>query len=729
MDRLPKIELHCHTKMSTKRGLIAPGELVRYAYDKGYKAIAITDQGNVQAFPEVYLTWKELWEKYKKECEKNGEEALQKDFLKVIYGMEGVLPYTNRGMPENILIYAKNEKGLRNLYKIVTESNLNYDDGDRGVIRREVLDRYREGLLVGAHWCGELWLLDNADDQTKEKVISYYDFLEIVPFEFKNMKKIVDYGKKYHKPVVATSDADCLEEEDVVSWSILSSYSIKEWWRSPERSLYMMDQERMREAFIPLLNLYTDAERIEVEKEIFGNQSLIADQIDYVSPLCEERLLPVYPEAEKKLTYICNQKIKEIYGIEVPEEVRERLDMELQAVCKNGHAGIFMMWKELVDKSHEKGYPVIGGGATASSLLSFLCGITDINPVSKKFGGLDIPIESFLGKNLEKEPCFEVSFAGLFHEVINGYLAELPGVGDTCRPGTINTIQEDEAKNHIEQFFVSRKLPLPAADTIKYRAGKICGIKKEDDYLSNVAIVVPEGKSITDYTPLCEGDFFNFATHLDYHYIDSIFLRMNISYHSSLKKLHDLQEMTKVSYEKIPLEDKRVMDFVCDVNADEIPDLPEFGTRSVRSVIRETCPKTFADLIKVYSLYNCMDIWEGNQKNLVCSGKIVLRDCITSGDDIMLFLMDKGMDKSDAYRIMESVREGKGLKNSAVKMLEDLDIPDWYIEVCNKIKYLLPKAHSALYTLAALRMAYYMVYYPDEYKKVICHISKRIWDW
>ena len=721
------IELHCHTKMSAGKGLIAPDELVRYAYDKGYKAIAITDCGNVQAFPEACRTWLEMWNEYEDGCRQTGTEADKNDFLKVIYGMEGNL-LTEDGKVYPVLLYAKNDAGIKNLYKIVTASNLEYYD-KIPLIPREYLDEHRDGLIIGAV-CdgGEVFAAVNpsAGDGRRyscdevRKIAAYYDFLEIVPFDSYEPERGSEFERYMCYSAVnigsgtmaAASDAYYLCETDKDCWDILTDNG-KEYSNRPG---YLMSyDEKCKSSFDRWHSGMPEVLR-ELSERLFDNRYLIADQIDHVSPLRKGRFIPEYPDADEELTNICTERVKELFGDDPDPEVGKRLERELNAIKQNGYAGIYMMWRQLVRKSQDEGYPTGIRGSVGSSFVAYLCGITDINPLSKKNGGYQIPAEVFMGLDLDREPDIDINFGSNIRDIIQEYAGELPGVGENCHAGTITAMNEKTAGRKIEEFYGENGLPTPEEQEMNRLIDKLAGVKTGNGVHPGGIIVCPGGEELVSFTPLTHpfpGKFV--TTEFNYHSIDDNLLKLDILGHIQYDMLHVLMEKTGVKPKDIPLDDEKVLKLLCDVNCEAIENLPEFGSEYTRAMIKAAKPETFDDLVKISALSHGTEVWHVNQKELVESGSIRLSDCIASRDDIMLCLMNMTMPKGDAYRIMESVRKGKGLTDGQKQMMKEAGVPEWYIRACEKIRYLFPKSHAVSYTMMAVRLAYYMVYYPDEY--------------
>ena len=608
MQKRTKIDLRCHTKMSSGTDYneirMAPGELVKYACENGYKAIAVTDRGSVQAFPEVYRTWKKMWDEFQEECEEHKDEAQKENFLKVIYGLEGNI-MSEDGQVSLMILYAKDDKGIQNLYRLVTAS-------------------YLEG----------------------------YDKKPIIP------------------------------------------------WKS---------YEECREGLICI----SPDELDEMTAEI-------SEQTGYLSPIREGKFYPNYPEADVKLGQICKEKLREIYGSEIPKEARERFEKELSAICRNGYASIYMLWRDIAKKSKDLGYPFTTRGSVASSFVALLCGITEINPLSAECGGYDIPVETFLGINLDKEPDIDLNFAYEIQELLHNYVGELPGVGDTCYGGTVGTLTEKMSRMHVEEYYYHNNLPLPDESILKEQTKTLCGVKRCDGRHPGGIIVAPEGEELVSFTPLQHPwNSDRITTHFDYHALTDSLLKMDILGYEPADRIHKLQELTGIAGDTIPLNDKKVLDMLCDPDTPEIIDLPEFGSEYARRMIKISCPESYDDLIKVCALMHGTEVWCENQDVLIAKKIITLSECIASRDDIFLALVDRGMTRENAYNIMNSVRRGKGLTENMEHEINQIGMPEWFTGVCKKIKYMFPKAHAVSSTLFAWRLAYYMTYYPEEYKEAL----------
>ncbi len=729
------IELHCHTTMSEGRGLMDPRELVRFAWVCSYRALAITDHMTVQAFPAAYAEWKKLWDAYRKQCEDGGEQANIEDYLKLIYGMEGDMRGED-GKIYSVLLYVKNETGLRNLYRMITEACLKAADPKYPVISRALLDRYREGLLVvSAGVGGEIRELirgkvsslnetmeEDALDELKKKA-AYYDFLEVTPSETHDLVYLY-YGsvKLGDVPMVAGSDARYFNEKDRLSYEIL----ISEAGKAEEDKVFheLMDDDEPYYSYF-YAPAKGDPEELQgITERLFENRKLIEQQIEYIAPLREGKFRPVWPNAEEEITRICEDRVKELFGENPDPEVRARLDRELTGICKNGYAGYYLMWRKLVQKSLEAGYPVGCRGSVGSSFVAYLCGITEINPLSAACGGYDIPVETFLGFHLDKEPDIDINFAPSIRETVQEAVKELPGVGETCHAGTIGVRTRQQAEAMIKKYYDGKNRNLPDREFMENLTEDLAGTKRVNGIHPGGIMVCPEGEELASFTPLIHPEYGKaVTTAFEYHELWGSLLKLDILGHDSYELLHFLQDHTGVKIEDIPLEEKEVLSYLCDESIPEIRDIPEYGADFVRRVIAQTGARTFEDLVKISGLCHGTDVWMDNQEPLFRRGTITLKECIASRDDILLTLLSYGIGREDAYRIMELVRKGKGLKEEQAHLMTEAGLPDWYLNVCRKVRYLFPKAHAVAYAMMAVRLAYFKIHYSDAYKEGLAAIG------
>ncbi len=393
-------------------------------------------------------------------------------------------------------------------------------------------------------------------------------------------------------------------------------------------------------------NLASIAENlgIQIQKDLSSMDYCDAVNAIYKSLCQKEGIFAVDRTViDEEIEQICKSRVKELFGDSPDFEIRKRLKRELEAIKKYQHAPIYMMWRNAVQISAEKGFYTGFQGAIGSSFVAYLCGITEINPLSEENGGYQIPVEVFMGLDLDKRPDININVASSMYKPTYHYINECPGV-------------------IISNFVNQNSYP----------------------------------------------DF-------DYYKVRDSSLIINKYY----DMLHYLEEITKVKVNSIPLDDEKVMGVICDRNINEINNLPDFGKLETRKIISVAEPKNFEDLIKIYLLEHGTKVWFGNQEELVQQETISLPDCIASRDDIFIYLTCLGISKKDAYQIMESVRKGKGLTDKMKQIMRAENIPEWYIRVCEQIRYLFPKAHAVSFSMLAVRLGYYMVYFPDLYEDAV----------
>ncbi len=628
-----KAELHMHTKMSKMRGLIAPKELVEFAIENKYKAVAVTDIGSVQAFPEVYETWKKYYREYEEDCLRKGEVVRDDLFPKIIYGAEVYLSdYFGQGEFTNnsdsdpqmypILLYARNEAGIMDLYKLISSSG-RCEKNDELTVDKSHLQSIRENLLVGAV-CdgGELSEGVNNGKPASElkKIASFYDFLEITPdctyeifadsekgiYRTDDEKKIIlqciySTGKELNIPVIMTSDAYYTNPEDKDCYDILleADQACKQTHQRPAHIKKSIE-------FSHTISAACDGENIdEAEKYLRSSMERILDMTKQVSPLREGRFLPVYPNAERSLMRHCYEKAYELYGSVLPEVVQKRLEEETDAICRNGYAGIYMFWRKLVKKSLMDGYPVGIRGSVGASFTAYLLGITITNPLGAHYrcekccyssfefeseivgfigadlpektcpvcgekllrDGYSIPHETFMGSCLDKEPDIDVNFAYNEQPVIQKYVSSLPGVGSVCKAGTIGTLVEHTAERIIKKYYISLGSGMPQKYRIDEMSRKLSGVRRVNGQHPGGVIVVPEGEELTSFTPVNKVDGETEATHFDFHAIGDNLLRLDILGHGDPEMLHELHQMTGVDPLDIPINDEKVISLFLGVGA------------------------------------------------------------------------------------------------------------------------------------------------------------------
>ena len=628
--------------------------------------------------------------------------------FKVLYGMETYLVPTDdiKDTTYHISILAKNKIGLKNLYKLVSISNLDYFY-NKPILPKNILDQNIDGLLIGsACYKGELYraILDGKSDEKLEEIANYYDYLEIQPIgnnmdmvrdnivpDINSLRdinvKIVKLGEKLNKPVVATSDTHFLNKKDEIYRRILQAE--QEYGKADNQPpLYFRTTTEM-------LNEFEYLGQEKAYEVVVTNTNKIADMCEKIKPISDEKCYPYIKNAEIEIKDLAYKGAHRIYGNLLSTQVQERLDKELKSIIENDYATLYTIAQKLVQKSNEDGYIVGTRGISGASLVAYCLGITEVDPIK-----YNIPFETFAGFNGDKEPDFNLNFAYDYQKRAQEYVKEILESGTTVKAGIIETITQG-----------------------------ITRIKTTTGHHPGGVIVVPKNREIYDFTPVQyaedEPNSNVIVTHFDYHSIDGNLLRLDILGNSASTMLHRLHELTGIDPTTIDLEDKETLNIMC--SADTL-DIPYFNSKQVKEIILETKPTTFDELIKIAGLYLGSDLWINNAQYLIKNGIATLDEVITCRDDIMNDLRKAGIEPKIAFDIMETVRKGKPRSNKELyweeykNVMEKYNIQHWYIKSCEEIRYAFPKAHLTANTINAFRIAYYKVHYPNEFCKVYAEI-------
>ncbi len=575
-------------------------------------------------------------------------------------------------------------------------------------------------------------------------------------------KRIVKLGEQFNKPVVATCDVHFLDPEDeVYRRIIMAGKGFKD--ADNQAPLYFRTTDEMIEEFMYL-------GRDKAEEVVVTNTNLIADMIENIIPVSPKKCPPVIEDSDTTLREICYNKAHSMYGENLPEIVTERLERELNSIISNGFAVMYIIAQKLVWKSNEDGYLVGSRGSVGSSFVATMSGITEVNPLSPHYycekchfsdfdspevrkyaggagcdmpdrkcpecgadlikDGFDIPFETFLGFKGNKEPDIDLNFSGEYQSKAHEYTEVIFGKGQTYRAGTIGTLAEKTAFGYVKKYYEERGQRKRSSEITRLSQGCV-GIRRTTGQHPGGIIVLPHGYDINMFTPVQHpaNDMTTktVTTHFDYHSIDHNLLKLDILGHDDPTMIRMLEDLTGIDAKTIPFDDAKVMSLFDNTSALGIsPEdiggcplgslgIPEFGTDFVIQMLIDTKPKTLSDLIRISGLSHGTDVWLGNAQKLIQEGNATISTAICTRDDIMVYLINKGMDSELSFTIMESVRKGKGLKPEWEEAMKAADVPDWYIWSCKMIKYMFPKAHAAAYVMMAFRIAYFKVYYPLAY--------------
>ncbi len=589
----------------------------------------------------------------------------------------------------------------------------------------------------------------------KTEVSSMEDLMEI-------NRKIVKLGEQFEKPVVATCDVHFMDPEDEVYRRIIMAG--KGFSDADDQApLYLRTTEEMLEEF-----RYLGDEK--AEEVVIANPNKIADWCEKISPIHPDKFPPVIENSDQDLRDICMDKAHEIYGDPLPEIVEERLNKELHSIISNGYAVMYIIAQKLVWKSNDDGYLVGSRGSVGSSLAATMAGITEVNPLPPHYyckkchysdfdspevksyvgrvgcdmpdkicpecgeplkkEGFDIPFETFLGFKGDKEPDIDLNFSGEYQATAHKYTEEIFGKGQTFKAGTIGTLAEKTAFGYVKNYFEERGARKRNCEISRIVQG-CTGIRRTTGQHPGGIIVLPLGEEIEKFTPVqhpandMNSDIV--TTHFDYHSIDGNLLKLDILGHDDPTMIRMLEDLTGTNAKEIPLDQPDVMSLFSGTEALGIrPEdiggcqlgalgIPEFGTEFVIQMLLDTKPACFSDLIRISGLSHGTNVWLGNAQVLIQEGKATISTAICTRDDIMTYLINQGVESSQAFTIMESVRKGKGLKPEWETIMKENNVPDWYIWSCKQISYMFPKAHAAAYVMMAYRIAWYKIFHPLAY--------------
>lgn len=772
-----RVELHLHTNMSAMDAMSSAKSIVKKAMKWGHKAIAITDHGCVQAFPEACNT-------------------ARGSGFKIIYGCECYLvnDYNDDGSKKSLeeikadryyhcILLVKNKVGLKNLYKLISSSNIDYFH-KKPRMPKSLIQERREGLIIGSACSeGELYhaFLTGASHEKLVDIASFYDYLEIQPVgnneymitsqrdgceninSFADIQRInraiITLGDELGKKTVATGDVHFLNKTDAKFRAVLQAgQGFKDADSQPP--LYLKTTTEMLEDFAYLGE--------ETAREVvITNTNIIADMIEPdILPIPDGTFNPIIPGAEEDLTNHCWERAKEWYGDPVPEVVSQRLEKELKSIIDNGFAGLYMIARLLVKHSEECGYYVGSRGSVGSSFVAIMAGISEVNPLQPHYrcpkckytefflhgevgsgfdlppkncpecdtplvrDGHEIPFETFLGFYGDKSPDIDLNFAGEYQSQSHRYTEELFGKAYVFKAGTISGVAEKTAYGFVKKYVEERGLEVTKAEIDRLTLG-CTGVKRTTGQHPGGMVVVPNIYEVEDFTPIqrpaddATKDII--TTHFDFNSMHDTLLKLDELGHDVPTIYKHLYDLTGIDVMDIDISDRKLYELCTSpeplgITADELGwptgtlSIPEMGTEFTKEMLLEAKPQTFADLIQIAGLSHGTDVWLGNAQDLIKAGTCTISEVIGTRDSIMVYLLHKDLEPKDAFNIMENVRKkNKQLTPEMEALMREHNVPEWYIDSCKKIQYMFPKAHAAAYIIASLRLAWFKVYKPLEY--------------
>ncbi len=682
---------------------------------------------------------------------------------------------------QHIILFAKNQMGLRNLYHLISDSNLKYFRKRPRILKSQLM-QLREGLIVGSA-CenNEVFqaVLSDRCDHELHRLASFYDYLEVQPIsnnrfmlfpkkedeepmalndeELRDFnRRIVALGERMGKMVVATGDVHFLRPEDEVFRRILlATKGFDDCDR--DNPLFFRTTDQMLDEFS-----YLGEEK--AKEIVITNPNIVTDMCDKVRPVPHNLFAPSIENSEEDLKALVYGKMHRLYGENPPEIIRKRIETEMNDIIGSHYDVIYMSAQKLVQNSLDNGYLVGSRGSVGSSLVAYMSGITEVNSLPPHYrcpnpeckfstfdipegincgadlpdaccpkcgtpfekDGFNIPFETFLGFGGAKVPDIDLNFSGEYQARAHAYCIEMFGKSHVFRAGTVGAVADKTAFGYAKKYLQERGLVVGKAEEARLAAGCV-GVRRTTGQHPGGLVVIPQENEIWDFCPVQhpadDPNSDQITTHFEYHSMEENLLKLDMLGHDDPTMIRMMEDLTGVDAKKIPLDDKDTMSIftsskVLGYENDPILGptgavaVPEFNTRFTRQVLVDTQPTKFDFLVRISGYTHGTDVWLGNAKDLILSGTARVDQTIGCRDDIMLYLIECGIPELRAFKIMESVRKGKGLPDGAEQEMLDANVPQWYITSCKTCKYLFPKAHAAAYVMLAFRIAWFKVHHP-----------------
>jgi DNA polymerase-3 subunit alpha (Gram-positive type) len=687
-------------------------------------------------------------------------------------------------------ILVKNKQGLKDLYKLVSNSNLRYFYRRPKMLKSEIA-LYKENFVIGSACdSGEIFqaFMDARNEQQLLKLADFYDYLEIQPVGnsmhlvndgilsskediIQINKDIISLTEKADKYYVATGDVHFVDKKDSIYRAVLLN-ALKFDDADSQAPLYLRNTSQMLDEFYYL-------EQEKAYRAVVENTQAITNLVeDAIRPIPEGSYPPVLEGAEKEVAEYIYKTAHEKYGKALPELIEKSIEKEIGVIEKYNYSVLYYLAQRVVHKAKDDGYLVGSRGSVGSSLAATFLGITEVNPLPphyvcpickhtefadvKIYGvgadlpdkdcphcncayekdGFDIPFECFLGFEGDKEPDIDLNFASDYQGKIHKYVEEMLGVENVFRSGTISKVAGSLARNYVKKYLDDRGLVMNSAEQKRLEIG-CSDVKSTTGQHPGGLIILPQGMEIYEFTPVQypanDESKKVITTSFDYDALKGRLLKLDLLGHDDPSMINALQKLTGYDVNKIKFDNKTVLSLFTSTEALNLKDgdiltdvgtygVPEFGTKFVREMLKQAQPQCFDDLIRISGLSHGTDVWINNAAEYIKNGTATIKNVISTRDSIMLYLIQMGMESKTAFDIMERVRKGKGLKDSDIEKMKKVAIDDWYIDSCNKIKYMFPKAHAAAYVMMGFRVAYYKIYYPLAYYSAYFSIRSKDFD-